>query len=121
MMFSIEFRSGSYLKSEADEGGPLDEARRWATREEAESHLNQNSWLVLNGGMVVKVEQAPPTKTYAYKPGDIVCLKSEGPDMTVNSVLEGRMYVCVWIIDGRAVDYVFHEDALVRILGLRRR
>ena len=52
--FLIEFRSGSYFQGrDADTGGPPESAEGFDTREEAETFMRQNPWIVLNGGMVV--------------------------------------------------------------------
>jgi uncharacterized protein YodC (DUF2158 family) len=39
----------------------------------------------------------------AFQPGDVVCLKSGGPDMTVESVetdpTSGTSVTCIWFVD----------------------
>ena len=38
---------------------------------------------------------------HSYQPGDVVCLKSGGPDMTIESVQSGDVanVTCVWFVD----------------------
>jgi uncharacterized protein YodC (DUF2158 family) len=39
---------------------------------------------------------------HSYQPGDVVCLKSGGPDMTVEAVLQAgdaTIVTCVWFVD----------------------
>lgn len=38
---------------------------------------------------------------HSYQPGDVVCLKSGGPDMTIESVQTGDVTIvtCVWFVD----------------------
>ena len=39
---------------------------------------------------------------HSYQPGDVVCLKSGGPDMTVEVVLQAgdaTSVTCVWFVD----------------------
>lgn len=38
----------------------------------------------------------------SYQPGDVVCLKSGGPDMTIEAVLhagDATSVTCVWFVD----------------------
>ena len=38
---------------------------------------------------------------HSYQPGDVVCLKSGGPDMTIEAVQPGdaATVTCVWFVD----------------------
>jgi hypothetical protein len=53
----IEFRSGSFFQDiEAECGGRVQSAQRFDTKKEAETFMDQNKWLYVNGGMVVECE-----------------------------------------------------------------
>jgi hypothetical protein len=57
-MFIIEFRSGScFTRLDADHGGPREQARRFATREEADAFGDEHEWIWFNGGTVVEVPE----------------------------------------------------------------
>lgn len=57
--FAIEFRSGSHYQTEfVHVGGPALTAKRFRTRADAEDFMRANEWILLNGGMVVKVEES---------------------------------------------------------------
>ena len=47
-----------------------------------------------------------------FKIGDVVVLKSGGPQMTVTGSSEGDRALCSWFIDGAQSKGAFHEDAL---------
>lgn len=55
----IEFRSGSFFQSpEASRGGPRETAQRFAAREDAETFMRCNQWILFAGGMAVPAEKA---------------------------------------------------------------
>ena len=48
-----------------------------------------------------------------FKPGDLVKLKSGGPQMTVSHVSgENRACHCVWFVDNQVVMHTFTQDSL---------
>lgn len=52
----------------------------------------------------------------AFKIGDVVGLKSGGPDMTVNENCENSgMVACVWFAGKKLEDDVFHPDVLKKL------
>lgn len=57
------------------------------------------------------------TKAEKFKTGDIVRLKSGGPDMTVQSyaaeILEGQVVHCRWFNGKKAESGAFREDMLI--------
>lgn len=50
----IEFRSGSFFRGlEAENGGTLDQARRFNSYHDAAAFMDLHQWICMNGGMVV--------------------------------------------------------------------
>lgn len=49
-----------------------------------------------------------------FKTGDIVRLKSGGPDMTVGNIVSERFLRASWFIGDRLVRNIFHFNQLVK-------
>lgn len=57
-MYVIEFRNGSFFQNLTSErGGSRATAQRFSTKREAETFMNQHSWIMFNGGMVLPAEK----------------------------------------------------------------
>lgn len=53
--FVIEFRNGNFLINlDAENSGPLKQAMRFATREEAEKLMQDHKWILFHGGCVLE-------------------------------------------------------------------
>ena len=51
------------------------------------------------------------------KIGDIVRLKSGGPDMTISyeSSLRSGEFTCIWFVNGEERGFVFREETLIAV------
>ena len=54
-------------------------------------------------------------KQAAFEVGNIVKLKSGGPEMTVEKVFENRTYKCQWFAGKRLESGVFPADSLAPV------
>lgn len=53
----IEFRSGTFFQNiEAAHGGRVQSAQRFDDQTEADTFMDENPWIVFNGGMAVERE-----------------------------------------------------------------
>jgi len=55
-------------------------------------------WVIFASGFLARCSM------YSYQAGEVVCLKSGGPDMTIESVQSGSaldtgIVTCVWFVD----------------------
>lgn len=48
-----------------------------------------------------------------FKKGEIVILKSGGPEMTIESIDEDNKFVCVWIDKNQAYRFAFEATVLM--------
>lgn len=48
----------------------------------------------------------------SFKIGDVVTLKSGGPDMTISMVLTNKFLRCQWFVDFQLQSDDFHPDTL---------
>lgn len=51
----------------------------------------------------------------AFKEGDLVKLKSGGPDMTIMSLGHTGSYLCVWFSDSKRNEGYFGEESIVKV------
>jgi hypothetical protein len=55
MKYIIEFRNGSYFQSLShDNGGKKETAQVFTSKGQAEKLMRKHTWILVNGGMVVK-------------------------------------------------------------------
>lgn len=61
--YAIELRNGSYFQDlDAKNGGPIESAREFSSREEAESFMQTHQWILFHGGMAVSIRSNRTTK-----------------------------------------------------------
>lgn len=54
--WAIEFRNGSFFQTlQAESGGPKITAMGFPSQKAAEVYMDQNPWILFNGGMPVKI------------------------------------------------------------------
>ena len=59
--YVIEFRNGGYLVNlDAKNSGPLRQAMRFATRDEAKRLMAENEWVLFHGGCVIDASEVKP-------------------------------------------------------------
>ena len=54
-----------------------------------------------------------PVKSMEFKPGDVVCLKSGGHDMTVSEIRDDQVF-CVWSDSGRRIKERLFQPQLLQ-------
>lgn len=58
--YVIEFRNGSYFRNlDADNGGTIEQARRFNSHRDASAFADLHQWIWMNGGMVVRRGKQP--------------------------------------------------------------